>query len=124
MTAPQANSARSYPSGTFGRCISSAGNHHWVVDHPAHLDGPGDQPGTVEFFLSGITSCAVLMLEREARDRDIPFHWLDARIEASGRSQREGEGGPVTFEAASLQLDFVGPSEAQARALVEHYKTH
>jgi uncharacterized OsmC-like protein len=124
MAAPRPNVARAYPSGIFGRCLASSGAHHWVVDHAPQLDGPGEQPGTVEYFLSGIVSCAVLMLEREAKLRGIPFRWLDATIEASGRHHAQGEDGPVTFQAIDLQLDFIGPSEDQAQELVQHYRTH
>src|SRR5438874_13107139 len=73
---------RSYQTRTFGRAISAMGDHHFVVDHAVGQEGPGEQPGPVEFFLSGVSSCGVLMLEREARNRGIPVDWLEVTVKA------------------------------------------
>lgn len=113
---------RSYSSGTFGRCLANAGSHHFVVDHATYQEGPGDQPGPVEYFLSGLTSCGVLMLEREARNRGIPMQWLDVRVEATRRPAPERSEGPATFEHVGVHFELAGPTEDQARELVEHYK--
>ena len=53
---------KSYSSGTFGRAISNVRNHHFVTD-----DVGGDEVGPAEFFFSGISACAVNMVEKIAR---------------------------------------------------------
>lgn len=119
---PQPPIVRSYQTATYGRCISSVGDHHFVVDHSQAQDGPGDQPGPVEYFLSGVTACGVLMTEREAKARGIPLNWIDVRISAVRRDPATVAGGPMTFQSAAVEFDMRGPTEAQARELVEHYK--
>src|SRR5687767_13225180 len=113
---------RSYQTRTFGRCISSANGRHFVVDHAVGQEGPGEQPGPVEYFLSGVSSCGVLMTEREAKNRGIPLDWLEVAVEAVRRNPADHAGGPMTFQSATVHFDFVGPTEAQANELVEHYK--
>jgi uncharacterized OsmC-like protein len=118
----QPQGVRSYQTRTFGRCITAVGSHHFVVDHSVRQEGPGEQPGPVEYFLFGISSCGVLMTEREARNRGISLQSLEVRIEAVRRDAADPPGGPMTFQSASVEFDFVGPTEAQATELVEHYK--
>ncbi len=113
---------RSYQTRTFGRAISASGSHHFVVDHAAGQEGPGEQPGPVEYFLSGVSSCGVLMTEREARNRDIPLDGLEVTISAVRRDSASQGGGPMTFQSVAVEFELVGPTEAQARELVEHYK--
>ena len=50
---------RSYSTGTLGRAICNARNHHFVADGSG-----GKEVGAGELFLSGITACAVNMVER------------------------------------------------------------
>jgi uncharacterized OsmC-like protein len=90
------------------------GDHHFVVDHAVGQEGPGEQPGPVEYFLSGVSSCGVLMVEREAKNRGIPLQWLEVTINAVRRDPAGHAGGPMTFQSASVDFDFVGPTEAQA----------
>ena len=118
----QPGAVRAYQTRTFGRCISAIGDHHFVVDHAVGQEGPGEQPGPVEFFLSGVASCGVLMVEREARNRGIEVQSLEVAIEAVRRDPTGHPGGPMTFQSAAVEFDFVGPTEAQAAELVEHYK--
>ena len=113
---------RSYQTKTFGRAISAAGAHHFVVDHAVGQEGPGEQPGPVEYFLSGVSSCGVLMLEREARNRGIPLDSLEVTVEAVRRDPATHQGGPMTFQSTIVEFQLVGPSEEQATELVEHYK--
>ena len=68
---------RSYSTGTLGRAICNARNHHFVADGSG-----GEEVGAGELFLSGITACAVNMVERIAHDEQIPVNWMDVSIEA------------------------------------------
>ena len=116
--------ARSYSTPVFGRCISSADRHHWVMDHATWQDGPGDQPGPIEHFLSGVTACGVLMVERQAKLRDIPLRALDVRIEAVRKDEAEIGDGPATLKTATLWFELDGPSQEQAEQLVDYYRRH
>jgi hypothetical protein len=61
-----------YSTGTPGRAICNARTHHFVAD-----DVGGDAVGAGELFLSGISACAVNMVERLARQDHIPLQWMD-----------------------------------------------
>ena len=90
--------------------------------HAVGQEGPGEQPGPIEFFLSGVSSCGVLMLEREARTRGIPVDWLEVTVKAVRRDPAGHQGGPMTFQSATVEFELVGPTQEQATELVEHYK--
>ena len=68
---------QTYSSGTHGRAICNARTHHWVAD-----DGGGDAVGAGELFLSGITACAVNMVERIAVTDDAPVDFMEVSAEA------------------------------------------
>src|SRR5438132_13292098 len=87
QTQVQTQTARSYTTNVAGRCIANSGDHHYVVDYAPHQEGPGEMPGPTEYFLSAVTSCGVLMIEREARHRGVILERVDARIEAFRRTE-------------------------------------
>ena len=68
---------RSYSTGTLGRAICNARTHHFVAD-----DSGGEEVGAGELFLSGITACAVNMVERLANEGQIDLDWIDVGAEA------------------------------------------
>lgn len=113
--------ARSYSSGTEGRCITAARHNHFVVDDADYNGGPNEAVTAAEAFLSGITACAVLMLERLARDRDIPLARSDVTIEALRDRQASHEVHSV-YDRVRMSFDLTGPSDSQARALVAEYE--
>ena len=78
--------AKSYSTGTLGRAICNARNHHWVADDPG-----GDEVGAGELFFSGITACAVNMVERIANSEDITLDWMEVGGRVLSRP-REGSG--------------------------------
>ena len=113
--------ARSYSSGTSGRCITSARTNHFVVDDADYSGGPNEAITAAESFLSGITACAVLMLERLAREGDIPLKRSDVSIEATRDREADHQRYSV-YDRVRMRLELTGPSEAQARELVEAYE--
>ena len=68
---------RSYSTGTHGRAICNARTHHFVAD-----DAGGEEVGAGELFLSGVAACAVNMVERLAKEQQIPLQWMDVTVEA------------------------------------------
>ena len=115
--------ARSYSSGTRGRCITNARTNHFVVDDADYSGGPNEAITAAESFLSGITACAVLMVERLARERDVPLKRMDVSIEAMRDREAAREEYSV-YDRVRMRFELTGPSEAQARELVETYKRH
>jgi uncharacterized OsmC-like protein len=115
--------AETASSGIPGRALGRVRTNNFVVDDYAFppYNGPGEEPGAAELFLSGVTACAVLMLERIARTDGLPLQHVTARMEAS-RDPDAQRPGPPTFDRARLSLAFRGLTREQAGQLVETFK--
>jgi uncharacterized OsmC-like protein len=114
--------AETVSSGAQGRAIASIRTNHFVVDDPAGATGgPGEAPSAAELFLSGVTACAVLMLERLARAGDLPLEHVHAEMTAD-REPDTARDGIAVFEHARLSLTLRGLTQEQAGQLVEVFK--
>ena len=107
---------RSYSTGTLGRAICNARNHHFVAD-----DAGGEEIGAGELFLSGISACAVNMVERIAKQDQIPLQWMDVSVEAYRDPQRVS-GDRTVYEAIRVHFQMWGLDDKQADQLVETWK--
>ena len=108
--------AKSYSTGTLGRAICNARNHHWVADDPG-----GDEVGAGELFFSGITACAVNMVERIANSEDIALDWMEVDIE-SYRDPDKTPGDLSLYDAIRIHFTMWGVDDDQAHELVETWK--
>ena len=114
--------AETTSSGTRGRAIASIRTNHFVVDDSAGAaEGPGEAPSAAELFLSGVTACAVLMIERLARADALPLAHVHAHMSAS-REPDTARDGIAVFEQARLTLTLAGLTREQAGQLVETFK--
>ena len=108
--------AKSYSTGTLGRAICNARNHHWVAD-----DAGGEEIGAGELFFSGITACAVNMVERIAHAESIPLNWMEVAIQ----SYRDPDKPPAEltlYDAVRIHFEMWGLDDDQAHQLVETWK--
>ncbi len=111
-----AYAARSYSTGTLGRSICNARNHHWVAD-----DSGGEEVGAGELFMSGISACAVNMIERLAAEGEIPLDWMDVSVEA----YRDMDAQPAErtlYEDIRIHLKMWGVDDRDGEALVDTWK--
>jgi len=117
-------SAACYSSGTPGRAIVQVRSNHFVTDDPAepvsYYSGPGEAPGSLELFLSGVVSCAVLMLERIARSEGRALGPLRAEMDAVRDPTSPAQ--PPVLDRARLSFVFTGMTEEEAGQLVETFK--
>ena len=108
---------RGYSTGTLGRAICNARNHHFVADNSG-----GDQEiGAGELFLSGIAACAVNMVEKIAHDDRIPLDWMDVGVE-SYRDPGKVPGERALYDAIRVNFQMWGVDDDQAHELVETWK--
>jgi uncharacterized OsmC-like protein len=107
------NTVRSYSSGTVGRSLNAVRNHHFVIDGPSI----GEEIGSADAFLSGISSCGVNLIEVLARDTGVPLRHTDVMI-AGVRSRQDTS----VFARIDLAFVFQGPTAEQAESLVASYK--
>lgn len=118
-------SAACYSTATPGRAIVQIRSNHLVTDDPAepssYYQGPGEAPGSLELFLGGIVSCAVLMLERIARSEGRELGPIRAEMEAT-RDPSSPSRPPVLY-SAKLTFVFRGLTAEEAGHLVETFKS-
>lgn len=107
---------RSYSTKTLGRAICSARTHHFVAD-----DAGGEEVGAGEFFLSGITACAVNMVERLAHEGNIALDWMDVGAEA-WRDPDKTAGQITVYDEIRINFEMWGVDDDQAHELVETWK--
>jgi uncharacterized OsmC-like protein len=113
--------ARTTSTGITGRAISKAGPRNFVVDDGVASGGPGEESTATEVFLSGVTSCAVLLISRVARADGIPLRSAEAQIDAV-LDKEFGPEGPRTFDSVRLTITLRGVSEDQADVLIRAFK--
>ena len=107
---------RSYSTGTLGRAICNARMHHFVAD-----DANGEEVGAGELFLSGITACAVNMVERLANEGSVPLDWMDVDAE-SWRDPDKPTADLTIYDAIRVSFEMWGVDDDQAHELVETWK--
>ena len=107
---------RSYSTGTLGRSICNARNHHWVAD-----DSGGEEIGAGELFLSGISACAINMVERLAKEGEMPLDWMDVSVEAY-RDPDATPGDRTVYDDIRVHFDMWGVSDADGESLVDTWK--
>ena len=118
-------SAACYSSATPGRAIVQIRDNHVVTDDPSepssYYQGPGEAPGSLELFLGGIVSCAVLMLERIARSEGRTLGPIRAEMEATRDPTSTDQ--PPVLDTARLTFVFQGMTREEAGHLVETFKS-
>jgi len=103
-------------SGVPGRSLNDARRHHFVID------ASGEQAEEItpgEAFLSGLSACGVLMLERQAAERGVPLHVAEAWIDGFRRRSDT-----TWYERVDLRFRVSGPARQEAEELVEYYRGH
>ena len=111
-----AYAASTNSSGIEGRAICNARNNHWISD-----DGGGDAVYSGELFLSGISSCAVNMVERIAIEENIPVDYMDVGAEAY-RDPDKAQGEITVYDAIRINFEMWGLDDDQAHHLVQTWK--
>jgi uncharacterized OsmC-like protein len=124
MTDVIKGTAACYSSGVAGRAIVQVRSNHFVTDDPSapasYYSGPGEAPGSLELFLSGVVSCAVLMLERIARAEGRVLEPIRAEMQATRDPSSEAQ--PPVLDSARLTFTFTGMTDEEAGQLVETFK--
>lgn len=107
--------ARSYSSGTAGRAICNSRNHHFIAD-----EYDGDEVTAGEYFLSGLTACAVNMIERVATESEITLPRLDVQTEGT-YERNQGTQPRTLLRTLKMRFQFSGVTEEAAPSLVNTY---
>ncbi|MCH2524985.1 MAG: OsmC family protein [Dehalococcoidia bacterium] len=103
-------------TGIRGRSISSARNHHIVID-----DSGGEELGAGELFLGAIGACAVNMIGRNAASEGFPLEWIEADVDAY-RDGEKAEGDLAIFDRINVNIRIWGLDDVQADMMVATWK--
>lgn len=106
------NAARSYTIGVRGRCLNTVRNHHFVIDDPS----VGEEMTPAEHFLAGVSSCAVNLIDKTARESDIQLSGLSVEVEAFRLASDTSR-----FQHIDMRFVFDGVAQEQAQSLVDEY---
>ena len=109
----------SYTTGTPGRCLNNARNHHFVIDEPPHAGGAGEEITPADAFLAGVSSCGILLMEGYARRDQIPLESAKAVIEGMRVPSDTS-----WFVNVEMRVSLIGPTREQAERLVAEYQQH
>lgn len=107
---------RSYSTGTRGRALCNARAHHFVAD-----DAGGEAVGAGELFFSGISACAVNMVERIAHADQMPLQWMDVSVEAY-RDPDKPQAALTVYDAIRVHFEMWGVRDDHAQKLVDIWK--
>jgi uncharacterized OsmC-like protein len=99
-------------SGVVDRSLNSAGRHCFVID--GHT--VGEEIGSLDAFLAGISSCGVNNVERYAQQTGVPLRRIEVTID--GVRDRAA---PSSFSRVDMRFVLTGVDEAQAKTLVANY---
>jgi len=108
--------ARTYSSGTAGRSICNARNHHFVSESPG-----GEAPGAGEYFCASMGACAVNMVERIARTENRALDSMEVNV-AVYTDKDKPAGDVSTYDAARVRFEMWGVSDDDAKYLVKVWK--
>jgi uncharacterized OsmC-like protein len=114
--------AQAASTDTFGRVLTSARNHYFVVDGPVQNDCPGEAITPAELFLSSVACCGVELVQFLAKSKAIPLGGIAVNIKGSFDRSRPVRPDLTLFNTVRLHFRMKGVTEQQGRVLVEAFK--
>ena len=113
---------RAASTDTFGRVLTSARNHYFIVDGPVQNGCPGEAITPTEVFLSGVACCGVELVQVLAKSKGIPLAGIAVDIEAMFDRSRPVRPDVTLFNSVRLRFLMKGVTEQQAQLLIEGFK--
>lgn len=110
-------------SGQSGRAVVSARGHHFVVDSPGPLGGPNEEINPIDVLLTALATCGTFVVETAAKEKSIPVDSVTVVV-AGDFDPRGIYGEPVDprLQGFRVRLEIAGPTDAQAKELVEAFQ--
>ena len=121
-SAVRAYSVNAASTETFGRVLTSARNHHFVVDGPVQNGCPGEALTPVELFLAGVATCGVELVSVIAKAEGIPVSHVAVEIQGIIDRSRPVRSDVSLFNSVRLDFRIKGISQQQGDLLVEKFK--
>ena len=107
---------------TFGRVLCGCRDQHFVADGPVQNGCPGEAVTPGEFFLAGVASCGVELVEVIAKEKGLPIPGV--RIQITGEMDRSNPARSdyAVFNTVRLRFELSGVNRQQAEDLVQAFK--
>jgi uncharacterized OsmC-like protein len=107
---------------TYGRVLCGCRNHHFVADGPVQNGCPGEAVTPGEFFLAGVASCGVELVQVIAKERGAPLE--SVRVTITGEMDRAKPVRPdvALFNSVRLSFDLKGVTKEQGSDLIAAFK--
>ena len=109
-------------TGTFGRVMANARDHHFVVDGPVWNGCPGEAVTPGELFMASVASCAVELIHVIARDRDLGLEHVEVAIHGTLDRSHPVRPDLSLFNSVRIDVEVEGVSDQEAAGLVEAFK--
>lgn len=109
-------------SGTFGRVLCSARNHHFVADGPVQNGCPGEAVTPPELFLSSIAACGVELIEVFARQDSIALGGVAVTARGTLDRADQARSDVTLMNTVALAFTLQGVDEAQGVHLLARFK--
>jgi uncharacterized OsmC-like protein len=106
----------------FGRVLCGARNHHFIVDGPEQNGCPGEEVTPAEIFLAGVACCGVELIQVLAKSAEVPLKAVEVKIGGTMDRSKPVRPDVTLFNSVRLYFTMSGPSDPQARQLVESFK--
>ena len=113
------NRVHSESTETPGRAMNQVRDNQLIIDEPTHLGGPGERMTPADAFLSGVSACGALLVQGRARDTNVRLDRISVDLEAVRHRSDTS-----VFQRIEMHFHLSGPSQQEAAALVDHYKSH
>lgn len=109
-------------TGTFGRVLCAARNHHFIVDGPVQNGCPGEAVNPGELFLAGIAACGVELVQVIAKEQQLAPRSIAVEIEGRMDRSRPVRQDLSVFNAIDLRFRVEGVTQAQADDLIDRFR--
>jgi len=106
----------------FGRVLSGARNHHFIVDGPVQNGCPGEEVTPAELFLSGVACCGVELVQVLAKAAGIPLQQISVTILGKMDRSRPVRPDVSLFNSVRLDFEMRGVNDQQAKQLLDAFK--
>ncbi|HJR41534.1 MAG TPA: OsmC family protein [Gemmatimonadaceae bacterium] len=113
---------RAQTTRTFGRVLTSARNHHVIVDGPIQNGCPGEELTPPELFLGSVAACGVELIQVIARDEQVPLSAVDVTVNGTVDRANQPRTDVTLFTSVHLDITLSGVDSARAATLVEGFK--
>ena len=96
--------AQAASTDTFGRVLTSARNHYFIVDGPVQNGCPGEAITPAELFLAGVACCGVELVQVLAKSKAIPLGGIAVDIQGSFDRSRPVRPDVTLFNSSAFAL--------------------